>query len=198
MDDLSGQEIRGYVLHERIGAGGFGAVYRATQSSVAREVAVKIILPQFANQPDFKHRFEGEARLIARLEHVHIVPLFDYWQEADGSAYLVMRWLRGGNLRRLIREQPLELALAARIMDQIAQALSVAHQKGIIHRDLKPDNILLDEYDNAYLSDFGIAKDNVSSANITMTGNTPGTPAYAAPEQLTGQPVAPQTDIYSL
>ena len=198
MDDLSGQEIRGYVLNERIGVGGFGAVYRATQSSVEREVAVKIILPQFANQPDFKRRFESEARLIARLEHVHIVPLFDYWQEADGSAYLVMRWLRGGSLRRLIREQPLELPLVARMMDQIAQALSIAHQKGIIHRDLKPDNILLDEYENAYLSDFGIAKDNISSANITMSGNTPGTPAYAAPEQLTGQPVAPQTDIYSL
>ncbi len=198
MDDLSGQEIRGYVLRERIGAGGFGAVYRATQSSVEREVAVKIILPQFANQPDFKRRFEGEARLIARLEHVHIVPLFDYWQEVDGSAYLVMRWLRGGSLRRLIREKPLELALTARIMEQIAQALSVAHQKGIIHRDLKPDNILLDEYENAYLSDFGIAKDNVSDSHLTMSGNTPGTPAYAAPEQLTGQAVAPQTDIYSL
>ncbi|MEO8394354.1 MAG: protein kinase, partial [Chloroflexota bacterium] len=198
MDDLSGQEIRGYVLRERIGVGGFGAVYRATQSSVEREVAVKIILPQFASQPDFKRRFEGEARLIARLEHVHIVPLFDYWQEADGSAYLVMRWLRGGSLRRLIRESPLELVLAARIMDQTAQALAIAHEKGIIHRDLKPDNILLDEYENAYLSDFGIAKDNVSSSNITMSGNTPGTPAYAAPEQLTGQPVAPQTDIYSL
>ena len=165
MEDLSGQEIRGYVLRERIGAGGFGAVYRATQSSVEREVAVKIILPQFANQPDFKRRFESEARLIARLEHVHIVPLFDYWQEADGSAYLVMRWLRGGSLRRLIREKPLELALVARMMEQIAQALAVAHQKGIIHRDLKPDNILLDEYENAYLSDFGIAKDNVSNSD---------------------------------
>ncbi len=198
MDDLSGQEIRGYVLHERIGAGGFGAVYRATQSSVGREVAVKIILPQFASQPDFKRRFESEARLIARLEHVHIVPLIDYWREQNGSAYLVMRWLRGGNLRRMIREQPLDLPLAVRIIDQIAQALSVAHRHGIVHRDLKPDNILLDEYENAYLSDFGIAKDVATNAGVTQTGGTPGTPAYAAPEQLTGQLVTPQTDIYSL
>ncbi len=198
MEDLSGRAIRGYVLHERIGAGGFGAVYRATQSSVEREVAVKIILPQYANHPDFKRRFESEAHLIARLEHVHIVPLFDYWQEPDGSAYLVMRYLRGGSLRRLIREQPLDLALAVRIMEQIAQALAVAHRQGIVHRDLKPDNILLDEYENAYLSDFGIAKDVVTNPGITLSGNVPGTPAYAAPEQLTGQPVTAQTDIYSL
>ena len=198
MDDRTGQEIRGYVLHERIGAGGFGAVYRATQASVEREVAVKIILPQYANQPDFKRRFESEARLIARLEHAHIVPLFDYWHEPDGSAYLVMRWLRGGSLRRLLREQTLNVQLVGRIIDQIAQALSVAHEKGIIHRDLKPDNILLDEYRDAYLSDFGIAKDMITNPDITASGNTPGTPGYAAPEQLIGQTVTPQTDIYSL
>ena len=96
MDDLSGQIIRGYELRERIGAGGFGAVYRAFRPAVGREVAIKVILPQFANLPEFIRRFETEAQIIARLEHLHIAPLYDYWREPDG-AYLVMRWLRGGS-----------------------------------------------------------------------------------------------------
>src|SRR5262249_42412770 len=90
MNDVAGQEIKGYKLEERIGAGGFGAVYRAYQSTIGREVAVKIILPSQANRPDFIRRFEAEAQLIARLEHPYIVPLYDYWREPDG-AYLVMR-----------------------------------------------------------------------------------------------------------
>ncbi len=95
MDNLTGQTVKGYELRERIGAGGFGAVYRVYQSTVGREVAMKIILPGFANHPDFVRRFETEAQVIARLEHLHIVPLYDYWREPDG-AYLVMRWVRGG------------------------------------------------------------------------------------------------------
>src|SRR5512139_4042703 len=93
--------IKGYELHERIGSGGFGVVHRAYQTTVGREVAMKIILPRFANDPDFIRRFETEAQLIARLEHPHIVPLYDFWREPEG-AYLVMRWLRNGNLRGLL------------------------------------------------------------------------------------------------
>jgi serine/threonine protein kinase/tetratricopeptide (TPR) repeat protein len=198
MSDLSGQVINGYEILERVGTGGFGVVYRAYQPSVGREVAIKIILPQYARQPDFLLRFETEARLIARLEHPFIVPLFDFWHEPDGSAYIVMRWLRGGSLQYLLRSGPLPLETIARLLDQISQALDMAHQAGVVHRDLKPANILLDDRDNAYLSDFGIAKDLSSSAHITTPGHTPGTPAYAAPEQVTGQPVTRQTDIYSL
>ena len=90
MDSLSGQHIKGYELRERIGTGGFGAVYKAHQSTVNREVAIKIILPHFSNHPDFIRRFENEAQLVARLEHLHIVPLYDYWRDPEG-AYLVMR-----------------------------------------------------------------------------------------------------------
>ena len=97
MNSPSVGSIRGYELRERIGAGGFGEVYRAYQPSVGREVAIKVILPEHANHPDFIRRFETEAQLVARLEHLHIVPLYDYWREPDG-AYLVMRWMRGGNL----------------------------------------------------------------------------------------------------
>ena len=105
-EDLTGRAIRGYALAERIGMGGFGSVYRAVQPNVEREVAIKIILPAFANHPDFIRRFEAEAQLVARLEHPHIVPLYDYWRE-PGVAYLVMRLLRGGNIQNLLGQGPL-------------------------------------------------------------------------------------------
>src|SRR6266852_163005 len=121
MQNLSGQIIRGYELREAIGAGGFGAVYRAFQPVVGREVAIKIILPQYANEPDFILRFEAEAQLVARLEHIHIVPLYDYWRDPHG-AYLVMRWLHGGSLRAKLRGGPLTPFEIARLLDQIASA----------------------------------------------------------------------------
>ena len=101
MENLSGQVIKGYELREQLGAGGFGAVYLAYQPLIKREVAVKVILPRYANHPEFIRRFEAEAQLVAHLEHIHIVPLYDYWREPDG-AYLVMRYLRGGSLRHLL------------------------------------------------------------------------------------------------
>ncbi|NLF74853.1 MAG: serine/threonine protein kinase, partial [Chloroflexi bacterium] len=136
MSDLSGHEIKGYLLRELIGIGGFAAVYRAFQPAVEREVAVKIILPRHANSPEFVRRFESEAQLIARLEHMHIVPLYDFWREPN-NAYLVMRWLRGGNLHYSIqRHGPWPLPAIARLLDQISSALAVAHRRGIVHRDL--------------------------------------------------------------
>src|SRR5512147_988546 len=167
MDIQIGSDIKGYELRERIGAGGFGAVYRAYQSTVGREVAIKFILPGFSNQADFIRRFETEAQLVARLEHPHITPLYDYWRDPDG-AYLVMRWLRGGSLREALQNSPFDLRSAALLLDQIASALSVAHRNNIIHRDIKPGNILLDEDGNAYLTDFGIAKDLNLGGNNTQ------------------------------
>jgi serine/threonine protein kinase len=148
--------IRGYELRQLLGAGGFGVVYRAFQPAVDREVAIKVILPEFANRLDFIRRFELEAQLVARLEHPHIVPLYDYWREPDG-AYLVMRFLRGGSLRDALRHGPLAPQAAERLLDHVAQALAVAHRQRVIHLDIKPENILLDEEGNHYLSDFGIA-----------------------------------------
>jgi ABC-type oligopeptide transport system substrate-binding subunit/DNA-binding SARP family transcriptional activator len=189
--------IRGYELRERIGAGGFGVVYRAYQPSVGREVAVKAILPEFANHPDFIRRFESEAQLVARLEHLHIVPLYDYWREPDG-AYLVMRWLRGGNLREALRHGPWKPEAAARLLDQTASALTVAHRQGVVHRDVKPENILLDEEGNGYLSDFGIAKDPLRTTGATEPGAVVGSPSYISPEQAKGESITPQSDLYSL
>ncbi len=194
MSDLIGKDIKGYRLIEILGVGGFGAVYRASQPAIGREVAIKMILPAYANQPNFIRSFENEAQLVARLEHPHIVPLFDYWREPDG-AFLVMRMLRH-NLRDAISAGPFTLERASKVIDQIGAALTVAHRNGVVHRDLKPANILLDEDGNAYLADFGIAK--VDTQTEDEEDMLKGSPAYMSPEQVTGDAITPQTDIYSL
>jgi transcriptional regulator with XRE-family HTH domain len=198
-DDLTGRAIRGYALAERIGMGGMGSVYRAMQPNVDREVAVKIILPAFANHPDFIRRFEAEAQLVARLEHPHIVPLYDYWRE-PGVAYLVMRLLRGGNVQNLLGQGPLSIEMTTHMLEQICAALNAAHRIGVIHRDLKPGNVLLDEDNNAYLADFGIAK-NLGSPDLenqTQLDAIIGSPQYMSPEQIRSLSVRPQTDVYCL
>ncbi len=203
---LHARTIRGYELRERIGSGGFGEVYRAYQPSVARDVAVKVVLPQYANHPEFVRRFEAEAQLVARLEHPHIVPLYDYWRDTDG-AYLVMRWLPGGNLYDALQRGPWRPGVAAELLDQIAGALDAAHRKGVVHRDVKPENILLDRDGNAYLTDFGIAKiltaprqgkDLAHTAAVTDPEAVPGSLWYISPEQAQSQPVTAQSDLYSL
>jgi len=194
--DLTGRAIRGYELGERLGAGGFGVVYRAVQPLVDREVAIKIILPQYADHPEFIRRFEAEAQLVARLEHPHIVPLYDYWRE-PGVAYLVMRLLRGGSLQARLRDGPLALDVVISLLEQIGAALHAAHRAGVIHRDLKPANVLLDEDGNGYVADFGIAK-NLNLESQTQAGAIIGSPAYLSPKQILSEPVKPQTDIYCL
>lgn len=190
--------LKGYKLEERIGAGGFGTVYRARQSTVDREVAIKIILPAFANNPDFIRRFESEAHTIARLEHPHITPLIDFWRDPEG-AYLVMRYLRGGSIRDALQDGPYELIAASQVIDQIASALDFAHRHKVIHRDIKPANILLDEDGNAYLADFGIAKElDANSDGITAADTIVGSLDYISPEQARSEPVTLRTDIYSL
>jgi WD40 repeat protein/serine/threonine protein kinase/energy-coupling factor transporter ATP-binding protein EcfA2 len=197
--DLSGQSIKGYELHEMLGAGGFGAVYRAYQPMIKRDVAMKIILPEYANHPEFIRRFEFEAQLVARLEHLHIVALYDYWRDPQG-AYLVMRWLRGGSLRGMLKKGPVDTKTAVKIVDQVSSALNTAHRRGVVHRDIKPDNILFDDEQNAYLADFGIAKDIHESKvdGDEDEGALTGSPFYLSPEQAKSLPVSPQTDLYSL
>ncbi|MBN1562931.1 MAG: protein kinase [Anaerolineae bacterium] len=195
---IAEKEIKGYVLQEVLGEGGFGAVYRAYQPLVKREVAIKVILPRLASQPEFVRRFEAEAQLIARLEHLHIVPLYDYWRDLSG-AYLVMRMLRGGNLETSLRRGELwTLDDVVTLVDQIASALHVAHQNHVIHRDLKPANILLDDERNGFLSDFGIATDfTAQRTSDEDAAEVVGTPAYITPEQIQSGQISPQTDIYS-
>ena len=145
---LSKGEIRGYELRQHISTGEFGSLYRAYHRLVGREVAIKVILPEYANQPDFIRRFDADAQLIAKVEHPHILPLYDYWREPDG-AYIVMRWMRGGSLRVLLRKGALATSATVRLVDQIAAALMAAHRQGLVHGHLKPENILFDDDGNA-------------------------------------------------
>lgn len=194
--DLSGRAIRGYALGKRINTGGFGVVYKAVQTTVERDVAVKIILPRYADHPDFIRRFEVEARLVARLEHPHIVALYDYWRE-PGVAYLIMQLMRGGSLEDMLNSGPLAPSVLMPLLLQVGSALHTAHQFGVVHRDIKPANILLDSYNNAYLTDFGIAK-NLGLDDGTRAGALIGSPAYISPEQIKTESINAQTDIYSL
>lgn len=191
-----GQSLRAYRLIERVGEGAFAVVWRGLQPSLDREVAVKQIRSQYANNPEFIRRFDAEAHLIARLEHPHIVPLHDYWRE-PGSAYLVMRWLRGGTLGDRLPTRPLSVEEALRMVSQIGAALAAAHRAGIVHRDVKPDNIFLDGEGNYFLGDFGIALES-SETSVPGTPASVGSPTYASPEQLHRRPLGPATDVWGL
>lgn len=194
--ELTGKAVRSYEIADLLGQGGYGVVYRANQSAVLREVAIKVILPKYANSPEFIRRFESEAQVVARLEHPHIVPLYDYWREPD-SAYLVMRYLRGGSLRDKIDSLgQLDVDTTGKVLEQVGSALTFAHRNGVVHRDVKADNILMDEDGNAYLGDFGIAKE-VGSDGGGGQGDIVGTPAYLAPEQIRGGDVGPHSDVYA-
>jgi DNA-binding SARP family transcriptional activator len=187
--------VGNYELHERIGGGPLAVVHRATQTSLDREVAVKIVRAELANRPEFIRRFGAEAQMVAALEHPHVVPLYDYWREPD-RAYLVMRWMAGGSLATRI-DVPWALDATVALVDQIAAALDVAHARGIVHRDLKPANILFDADGRAYLGDFGIAM-TVDECPTAQAAPWDGAPAFAAPEQLRHEPVGPMADVYSL
>jgi len=195
--ELGGEVLRGYRLLEPLGEGAFGAVHRAFQPGVGREVAVKVIHPRLANDLEFIRRFDVEAQLVARLEHPHIVPVYDYWRDPDG-AYLVMRYLRGGSLRQVLTHGPLEPDRAAKVIGEVAQALAAAHRQGVVHRDVQPANILFDEEGNTYLSDFGIARD-LATARIAGEPGTPGEFAYYfSPEEARGETPTQRADTYSL
>jgi DNA-binding SARP family transcriptional activator/WD40 repeat protein len=160
-----GRPLRGYTLHEAIGEGAFGRVYAATQPGTARRVAIKVIRPDLADSADFIRRFEAEAQLVARLEHPHIVPLYDYWRE-PGGAFLVFRFLGGGTARdAVVSGGPWTLTRVSRLLEEIGGALITAHAMDVAHSDVKASNVLLDGDGGAYLTDFGIAVHGVDEAS---------------------------------
>ncbi len=174
-----GLSVRGYELREQIGEGATGTVHRAFQPSVGREVAIKVIRPELANEPNFIRRFEAEAQLIASLEHPRIVPVFDYWREPD-SAYLVTRSFEHGNLAEAMERGPLATDAAVQILSHIGGALRAAHRRGVVHGDVRPENILIDDDGNAYLAGFGIS----AGASSAASDDDP----FVAPEQHTTGP----------
>jgi DNA-binding SARP family transcriptional activator/class 3 adenylate cyclase/ABC-type glycerol-3-phosphate transport system substrate-binding protein len=190
---LTGKPLRGYRLIEPVGEGAFGVVWRSLDPELGREVGIKHIHARLADDPSFVRRFEQEAQTIARLEHPHVVPLYDYWRDGSG-AYLVMRWMRGGNLEDALERGSLPPEKAVTIVDQLSAALAAAHRAHTVHRDVKPANVLLDEDGNAYLSDFGIAEDLTDWREVMP----PASLGYYSPEQLRGEEVTPSSDIYGL
>ncbi|NJC98267.1 MAG: hypothetical protein C3F07_10465 [Anaerolineales bacterium] len=200
MDKLQpGQMLGPYRIIGQIGEGGMATVYKAYQASMDRNVAIKVLPGQLAESAEFTQRFQQEARIIAKLEHPHILPVFDYG-ESEGVTYLVMRYLDAGTLReRMESGRPLPLDEIDRLFTQLAEALSYAHSFGIVHRDLKPSNALIDSQGNLFLTDFGIAKLLESaSPRLTQTDAIMGTPAYISPEQAQATAVDQRSDIYSL
>ncbi len=210
-NDLSGRVLGTYTLQHLLGRGGMGVVYLARQSRPRRIVAVKVLVPGMhidaRARAEFLLRFRREADAIAALDHINIMPIYEYGEQEE-MAYLVMPFVTGGTLRTLLeRKNILSLAETLPIVKQAASALDTAHAQGIVHRDLKPGNILFHGDGRILLADFGLAKvlrgtDDSSSSDslttLTSVGTIIGTPEYLSPEQSTGQPIGPYTDIYAL
>jgi serine/threonine-protein kinase len=197
MTDLTGRTLGRYRLETLLGRGGMADVWRATDTKLARTVAVKVIHATYAEDPQFAERFLREARVVASLEHPNILPVYDFGDEG-GIPFLVMPHLAGGTLRDRLRGSPAPIGVAAAWIRQLADALDAAHAAGILHRDVKPANVLLGRDDRLFLADFGIAKMVETMTGLTATGVVVGTPVYMAPEQARGQPASPATDRYAL
>ena len=172
-------------------------VYRAYDPSFDREVAVKVLPREMVHNLVFRVRFKRELKMIASLEHPAIVPVYDVGEEPDGRQYFVMRYMGGDSLSDWIKRGALSLQDTAILIERLASALDYAHQKGIVHRDIKPDNVLFDDTNHPYLTDFGIAKLTESAISATG-GGTMGTPAYVSPEQAQGANVDSRADIYGM
>ena len=194
---LERDEIAGCRVEAVAGRGGMGIVYRATQLSLDRPVAVKVIAPDLAADPRFRERFERESRLAASIDHPNVIPVYEAGQD-DGRLYLVMRWVSGSDLDGLLkRDGRLEPRRAAAIAVQIAGALDAAHAAGLVHRDVKPANVLLSG-EHVYLADFGLTRPIGTDSGLTTTGHWLGTTDYMAPEQFGAGVADARADVYAL
>jgi len=192
------EKIGRYEIKSELGRGGMATVYRGYDPRFEREVAVKVLPSELLHaDPQFRLRFEREAKIIASLEHSAIVPVYDVGEE-NGQPYFVMRYMNGGSLSERIKAGVLSIEEATRIIEKVGPGLDEAHAKSIVHRDIKPSNILFDNKGTPYISDFGIAKLSQAQAGNVTGSAIIGTPAYMAPEQAQGESIDGRADIYAL
>jgi hypothetical protein len=197
----TGTTFAGYVVEGVLARGGMGVVYRASELRPQRTVALKVVAPELAAEPGFRDRFLRESQLAAEIEHPHVVPVLRVGEE-DGLLFIAMRLIRGMDLAAIIKSEgrvaPLRIA---QIVDQVADALDSAHERGLVHRDVKPANVLVEPHrrgEHSYLTDFGLAKSLVAGSGVTTTGIVVGTIDYMAPEQLEAGQLDARADVYSL
>jgi serine/threonine-protein kinase len=202
---LLGQVLDGrYKIESVLGQGGMGMVFRATQTSVQRPVAVKTLNPSLAAAPQFFERFRREAEIASRLRHPNVITIFDFGRAPDGTCYFVMELLQGESLKEMVkREGPMSLRRAVSLIEQACQGLAHAHAEGCVHRDLKPHNIMVQQLsgrDFVKVLDFGLVKamETEEEEQLTSTGQVLGTPQYMPPEQAGGEAVDPRSDLYSM
>jgi tRNA A-37 threonylcarbamoyl transferase component Bud32 len=192
-----GQNVGPYRILEQLGQGGMATVYKAYHAGLDRYVAIKVLHAAFREDPSFTARFSREARVVAKLEHPNIVPIYDY-SEFEGQPYLVMKFIEGETLKARLARGPLSAAEAVRVIEAVGAALSYAHGKGILHRDVKPSNVLLTPDGGIYLADFGLARIAQSGESTLSSDMLLGTPHYISPEQAQGMKnLDAGTDIYS-
>jgi len=198
MPFIIGENVGPYRLVEKLGKGGMATVYKAYHPSLDRYVAIKALHPAFMEHPGFIDRFNREAKVVAKLEHPNIVPIYDYSEHED-RPYLVLKYVRGETLKARLEKSKLTYKESRQIFRVIASALAYAHQQGVLHRDVKPSNVLLDKAGGIYLADFGLAR-IAETSQTTLSGQMMmGTPHYISPEQAKGLGnLDARTDIYSL
>jgi serine/threonine-protein kinase len=191
----AGTTVDGYRVERMIGRGGMGVVYEAVETSINRRVALKVLRPELADDPEFVERFRREARLQASLEHPHVLEVYDAG-ESDAGLFLAMRLVSGRTLLDLLREHELDAERALELLDQVTGALDVAHDANLVHRDVKPQNVLIDD-ERAFLADFGLTS---GGTETTVATSRPmlGSVAYVAPEIVRGEEPTPASDRYSV